>query len=77
MQANAIFGCKSLAERIVDASWLAAIVSTLVFSLAILSMLLVGVAMDFNIVNVPHQYCHYSTGDQQIDDWCNGLLKRS
>jgi hypothetical protein len=54
----------------VDLLWVSAVISTLGFGIGLLVILTIGVAIDFDIIKVPPQFCHYMAGNQHMYSWC-------
>jgi len=58
------------AMKILDLSWNAAMLLTLAFGVELIFIFAFGLAINFHIIDVPKQYCHYMAVNQTMEEFC-------
>jgi hypothetical protein len=61
---------RNYAERLLDSVWIAALLLTFWFVLAVVAVLAIGVAVQLHIVKPLPQACHYMSASQPMDNLC-------
>ena len=56
--------------KLVDYSWNTSVGMTLLFGMFALLILAMSLAINFGIIKLPPQLCHYMIGNQHIEDLC-------
>jgi hypothetical protein len=61
---------KTHTGKLVDYSWNASVGLTLLFGVSMLLIFAIGLAINFGIIKLPPQLCHYMIGNQHIEELC-------